>query len=82
MLHSESYKRKMMAVMSLEVICLAKEEYWQRILDAGEGKHLNGVGFCCSLLGSVPFSDSPEDTFLVSPRDSAQNQITTEIPLL
>ncbi|XP_037018877.2 ankyrin and armadillo repeat-containing protein isoform X2 [Artibeus jamaicensis] len=35
MLQSESYKRRMMAVMSLEVICLAKEEYWQYILSAG-----------------------------------------------
>uniref|UniRef100_G1PPT3 Ankyrin and armadillo repeat containing n=1 Tax=Myotis lucifugus TaxID=59463 RepID=G1PPT3_MYOLU len=35
MLQGESYKRKMMAVMSLEVICLAKEEYWRCILDAG-----------------------------------------------
>ncbi|CAK6448076.1 unnamed protein product [Pipistrellus nathusii] len=35
MLQGDSYKRKMMAVMSLEVICLAKEEYWQCILDAG-----------------------------------------------
>lgn len=38
MLQGESYKRRMMAVMSLEVICLAKEEYWQCILDAGEAK--------------------------------------------
>uniref|UniRef100_G3WG25 Ankyrin and armadillo repeat containing n=1 Tax=Sarcophilus harrisii TaxID=9305 RepID=G3WG25_SARHA len=35
MLQSESYKRKMMAVMSLEVICLANENYWKCILDAG-----------------------------------------------
>ncbi|XP_016003278.2 ankyrin and armadillo repeat-containing protein [Rousettus aegyptiacus] len=35
MLQCESYKRRMMAVMSLEVICLAKDEYWQYILDAG-----------------------------------------------
>ncbi|XP_068920648.1 ankyrin and armadillo repeat-containing protein [Petaurus breviceps papuanus] len=35
MLQSESYKRKMMAVMSLEVICLASENYWRCILDAG-----------------------------------------------
>ncbi|XP_058156485.1 ankyrin and armadillo repeat-containing protein isoform X2 [Dasypus novemcinctus] len=35
MLQCESYKRRMMAVMSLEVICLAKEQYWECILDAG-----------------------------------------------
>ncbi|XP_066202317.1 ankyrin and armadillo repeat-containing protein [Saccopteryx leptura] len=35
MLQCESYKRRMMAVMSLEVICLAKDEYWQYILNAG-----------------------------------------------
>ncbi|XP_016070083.1 PREDICTED: ankyrin and armadillo repeat-containing protein [Miniopterus natalensis] len=35
MLQCESYKRRMMAVMSLEVICLAKDEYWQCILNAG-----------------------------------------------
>nr|XP_020849203.1 ankyrin and armadillo repeat-containing protein isoform X3 [Phascolarctos cinereus] len=35
MLQSKSYKRKMMAVMSLEVICLASENYWRCILAAG-----------------------------------------------
>ncbi|KAM6178388.1 ankyrin and armadillo repeat-containing protein [Rhynchocyon petersi] len=35
MLQSESYKRRMMAVMSLEVICLANDRYWECILDAG-----------------------------------------------
>ncbi|XP_020751914.2 ankyrin and armadillo repeat-containing protein isoform X4 [Odocoileus virginianus] len=35
MLQCESYKRRMMAVMSLEVICLANDEYWKCILDAG-----------------------------------------------
>ncbi|XP_036598334.1 ankyrin and armadillo repeat-containing protein [Trichosurus vulpecula] len=35
MLQSESYKRKMMAIMSLEVICLASENYWRCILNAG-----------------------------------------------
>nr|XP_014966019.2 ankyrin and armadillo repeat-containing protein isoform X5 [Macaca mulatta] len=35
MLQSESYKRRMMAVMSLEVICLANDQYWRCILDAG-----------------------------------------------
>ncbi|XP_054945017.1 ankyrin and armadillo repeat-containing protein isoform X10 [Physeter macrocephalus] len=35
MLQCESYKRRMMAVMSLEVICLASDEYWKCILDAG-----------------------------------------------
>uniref|UniRef100_A0A8C8YVN0 Ankyrin and armadillo repeat containing n=1 Tax=Prolemur simus TaxID=1328070 RepID=A0A8C8YVN0_PROSS len=35
MLQCESYKRRMMAVMSLEVICLAKDQYWKYILDAG-----------------------------------------------
>ncbi|XP_053454353.1 ankyrin and armadillo repeat-containing protein [Nycticebus coucang] len=35
MLQCESYRRKMMAVMSLEVICLAKDQYWKFILDAG-----------------------------------------------
>ncbi|KAM9248462.1 ankyrin and armadillo repeat-containing protein [Dugong dugon] len=35
MLHCESYKRRMMAVMSLEVICLANDQYWKYILDAG-----------------------------------------------
>ncbi|XP_007494558.1 ankyrin and armadillo repeat-containing protein isoform X1 [Monodelphis domestica] len=35
MLVSDNYKRKMMAVMSLEVICLASENYWKCILDAG-----------------------------------------------
>ncbi|XP_047576508.1 ankyrin and armadillo repeat-containing protein isoform X1 [Lutra lutra] len=35
MLHCESYKRRMMAVMSLEVICLANDGYWKYILDAG-----------------------------------------------
>ncbi|XP_006879000.1 PREDICTED: ankyrin and armadillo repeat-containing protein [Elephantulus edwardii] len=35
MLQSENYKRKMMAVMSLEVICLANARYWKCILDAG-----------------------------------------------
>ncbi|XP_047576509.1 ankyrin and armadillo repeat-containing protein isoform X2 [Lutra lutra] len=34
MLHCESYKRRMMAVMSLEVICLANDGYWKYILDA------------------------------------------------
>ncbi|KAI4544009.1 hypothetical protein MG293_004275 [Ovis ammon polii] len=34
MLQCESYKRRMMAVMSLEVICLANDEYWKCILDA------------------------------------------------
>ncbi|XP_042850831.1 ankyrin and armadillo repeat-containing protein isoform X4 [Panthera tigris] len=35
MLQCESYKRRMMAVMSLEVICLANAGYWKYILDAG-----------------------------------------------
>nr|BAC26765.1 unnamed protein product [Mus musculus] len=35
MLQCESSKRRMMAVMSLEVICLANDRYWQCILDAG-----------------------------------------------
>ncbi|XP_049743625.1 ankyrin and armadillo repeat-containing protein [Elephas maximus indicus] len=35
MLQCESYKRRMMAVMSLEVICLANDQYWKCILDAG-----------------------------------------------
>ncbi|XP_007949764.1 ankyrin and armadillo repeat-containing protein [Orycteropus afer afer] len=35
MLQSESYKRRMMAIMSLEVICLAHDRYWEYILDAG-----------------------------------------------
>nr|XP_024644409.1 ankyrin and armadillo repeat-containing protein isoform X6 [Macaca nemestrina] len=35
MLQSESYKRRMMAVMSLEVTCLANDQYWRCILDAG-----------------------------------------------
>ncbi|CAD7685942.1 unnamed protein product [Nyctereutes procyonoides] len=35
MLQCESYKRRMMAVMSLEVICLANDGYWKCILDAG-----------------------------------------------
>uniref|UniRef100_A0A452R6M3 Ankyrin and armadillo repeat containing n=1 Tax=Ursus americanus TaxID=9643 RepID=A0A452R6M3_URSAM len=35
MLQCESYKRRMMAVMSLEVICLANDGYWKYILDAG-----------------------------------------------
>ncbi|XP_040827784.1 ankyrin and armadillo repeat-containing protein [Ochotona curzoniae] len=35
MLQCESYKRRMMAVMSLEVICLANDRYWRCILDAG-----------------------------------------------
>ncbi|KAG8515644.1 Ankyrin and armadillo repeat-containing protein, partial [Galemys pyrenaicus] len=35
MLQCESYKRRMMAVMSLEVICLADSRYWKYILDAG-----------------------------------------------
>ncbi|XP_032611044.1 ankyrin and armadillo repeat-containing protein isoform X2 [Hylobates moloch] len=35
MLQCESYKRRMMAVMSLEVICLANHQYWRCILDAG-----------------------------------------------
>uniref|UniRef100_A0A8C5ULI0 Ankyrin and armadillo repeat containing n=1 Tax=Microcebus murinus TaxID=30608 RepID=A0A8C5ULI0_MICMU len=35
MLQCESYKRRMMAVMSLEVICLANDQYWKYILDAG-----------------------------------------------
>ncbi|XP_008591650.1 PREDICTED: ankyrin and armadillo repeat-containing protein [Galeopterus variegatus] len=35
MLQCESYKRRMMAVMSLEVICLANDRYWKHILDAG-----------------------------------------------
>uniref|UniRef100_M3YLR7 Ankyrin and armadillo repeat containing n=1 Tax=Mustela putorius furo TaxID=9669 RepID=M3YLR7_MUSPF len=34
MLQCESYKRRMMAVMSLEVICLANDGYWKSILDA------------------------------------------------
>ncbi|XP_070097508.1 ankyrin and armadillo repeat-containing protein isoform X3 [Equus caballus] len=34
MLQCESYKRRMMAVMSLEVICLASDGYWKHILDA------------------------------------------------
>nr|XP_048311970.1 ankyrin and armadillo repeat-containing protein isoform X2 [Myodes glareolus] len=35
MLQCESFKRRMMAVMSLEVICLANDRYWKCILDAG-----------------------------------------------
>uniref|UniRef100_H0V3S7 Ankyrin and armadillo repeat containing n=1 Tax=Cavia porcellus TaxID=10141 RepID=H0V3S7_CAVPO len=35
MLQCEHFKRRMMAVMSLEVICLAKDKYWKCILDAG-----------------------------------------------
>ncbi|XP_048201059.1 ankyrin and armadillo repeat-containing protein [Perognathus longimembris pacificus] len=35
MLQCENFKRRMMAVMSLEVICLAKDGYWKCILDAG-----------------------------------------------
>ncbi|KAM5155927.1 ankyrin and armadillo repeat-containing protein isoform 1-T1 [Callospermophilus lateralis] len=35
MLQCESFKRRMMAVMSLEVICLANDCYWKCILDAG-----------------------------------------------
>nr|XP_036870982.1 ankyrin and armadillo repeat-containing protein [Manis javanica] len=35
MLQCESYKRRMMAVMSLEVICLARDGYWRCILSAG-----------------------------------------------
>ncbi|XP_072817387.1 ankyrin and armadillo repeat-containing protein isoform X5 [Vicugna pacos] len=35
MLQCESYKRRMMAIMSLEVICLANDGYWESILDAG-----------------------------------------------
>ncbi|XP_004674502.1 PREDICTED: ankyrin and armadillo repeat-containing protein [Condylura cristata] len=35
MLQCESYKRRMMAVMSLEVVCLANNRYWKCILDAG-----------------------------------------------
>ena len=41
MLQCESYKRRMMAVMSLEVICLANDEYWKCILDAGDVKSIN-----------------------------------------
>ncbi|XP_059134001.1 ankyrin and armadillo repeat-containing protein isoform X1 [Peromyscus eremicus] len=35
MLQCESFKRRMMAVMSLEVVCLANDQYWKCILDAG-----------------------------------------------
>nr|XP_042115633.1 ankyrin and armadillo repeat-containing protein [Peromyscus maniculatus bairdii] len=35
MLQCESFKRRMMAVMSLEVVCLANDQYWKYILDAG-----------------------------------------------
>ncbi|KAM6175241.1 ankyrin and armadillo repeat-containing protein isoform 2-T2 [Erethizon dorsatum] len=35
MLQCENFKRRMMAVMSLEVICLANDRYWKYILDAG-----------------------------------------------
>ncbi|KAM5279578.1 ankyrin and armadillo repeat-containing protein [Ctenodactylus gundi] len=35
MLHCDNFKRKMMSVMSLEVICLASDHYWKCILDAG-----------------------------------------------
>ncbi|XP_037706099.1 ankyrin and armadillo repeat-containing protein [Choloepus didactylus] len=35
MLQCESYKQRMMAIMSLEVICLANDQYWKCILDAG-----------------------------------------------
>ncbi|XP_023568103.1 ankyrin and armadillo repeat-containing protein [Octodon degus] len=35
MLKCENFKRRMMAIMSLEVICLANEHYWKCILDAG-----------------------------------------------
>uniref|UniRef100_A0A8C2VUH3 Ankyrin and armadillo repeat containing n=1 Tax=Chinchilla lanigera TaxID=34839 RepID=A0A8C2VUH3_CHILA len=35
MLQCENFKRRMMAVMSLEVICLANDQYWKCILDAG-----------------------------------------------
>lgn len=41
MLQCESYKRRMMAVMSLEVICLASDGYWKHILDAGDVKSIN-----------------------------------------
>ena len=43
MLQCESYKRRMMAVMSLEVICLANDEYWKCILDAGDVKSIVGA---------------------------------------
>ncbi|XP_010635143.1 ankyrin and armadillo repeat-containing protein isoform X3 [Fukomys damarensis] len=35
MLQCESLKRRVMAVMSLEVICLANDRYWKCILEAG-----------------------------------------------
>lgn len=48
MLQCESYKRRMMAVMSLEVICLANDRYWRCILDAGD----NYVFLCRIILHS------------------------------
>lgn len=36
MLNCESYIRKRMAIRCLEVLCLAKVDYWKCILQAGE----------------------------------------------
>ncbi|GAB1284957.1 Ankar protein [Apodemus speciosus] len=55
MLQCESFKRRMMAVMSLEVICLANDRYWQCILDAAQGLILSGQFFAETLfLGTIP----------------------------
>lgn len=69
MLQCESYKRRMMAVMSLEVICLANDEYWKCILDAGDVKSINYLllmlfnGEICSLTLKCIFNC--EEKFLV-----------------
>ncbi|KAJ7345541.1 hypothetical protein JRQ81_001491 [Phrynocephalus forsythii] len=43
MLECEAYRRKEMAIRCLEVLCLAKENYWQCILDAGTIPSLIGL---------------------------------------
>ncbi|XP_078249689.1 ankyrin and armadillo repeat-containing protein [Pogona vitticeps] len=43
MLDCEAYKRKEMAIRCLEVLCLAKDNYWQCILDAGTIPSLTGL---------------------------------------
>lgn len=59
----------MMAVMSLEVICLANDEYWKCILDAGDVKSINYLllmlfnGEICSL--TLKCISDCEENFLV-----------------
>lgn len=59
MLQCESFKRRMMAVMSLEVICLANDEYWQNILDAGDINYINYLFLSIILSRAILYPGRP-----------------------